>query len=66
MSYLIVIIELGVIPSSEVGQCLTEFRRLILFLFSDVFSILFYIIFGNFKVLHIVLEIFGHSLFAKG
>jgi hypothetical protein len=33
------------------------FRRLILFLFGDIFSILFYIIFGNVKVLDIILDL---------
>jgi hypothetical protein len=38
-----------------------SFRRLILFLFEDIFSILFYIIFPNFKVLDIILEIVGYT-----
>jgi hypothetical protein len=42
-----------------------SFRRL-LFLFGNVFLILFYIIFVNFKVLDIVLERFGHILIVKG
>jgi hypothetical protein len=33
-----------------------SFKGLILFLFEDIFSILFYIIFANFKVLDIILD----------
>jgi hypothetical protein len=42
------------------------FRRLILFLFEYIFSILFYIIFLNFKVLDMFLEVMGHGFFVKG
>jgi hypothetical protein len=41
------------------------FRRLILFLFKDISSILFFIIFPNFKVLDFVLEVVGHGLVVK-
>jgi hypothetical protein len=43
----------------------SSIRRL-LFLFENIFSILFYIIIANFKVLHIVLESFIHVLIVKG
>jgi hypothetical protein len=42
------------------------FRRLILFLFKKIFSILFYIIFANFEELDIFLESLRHILFVKG
>jgi hypothetical protein len=38
------------------------FRRLILFLFEDIFSILFYTMFPNFKVLDMILDGVGHNL----
>jgi hypothetical protein len=38
------------------------FRRLILFLLEDIFSILFCVIFPNFKVLDIILEVVYHIL----
>jgi hypothetical protein len=41
------------------------FRRLLLFLFEDIFSILFYIIFSNFKVLDIILQVIVHILLVK-
>jgi hypothetical protein len=58
-------IEFGVIPSSKVDQCLTEWiyhsGGLILFSFEDIFP--FYL---NFKVLDIILEGVGHVLIVKG
>jgi hypothetical protein len=42
------------------------FRRLILFLFENIFSTLFYIIFPNFKVLDIILERVGHIFVVRG
>jgi hypothetical protein len=41
-------------------------RRLVLFLFEDIFSILFYVIFPNFKVLDIILQIISQGLLVKG
>jgi hypothetical protein len=43
-----------------------SFRRLLLFLFEDIFSVLFYIIFANFKVLDIILEMICHILNVRG
>jgi hypothetical protein len=43
-----------------------SFRRLILVLFGYIFSLLFYIIFPNFKVLDIILEAVCHILNVKG
>jgi hypothetical protein len=40
-------------------------RRLILFLFKDIFFILFYILFSYFKVLDIILKLFGHGSLVK-
>jgi quinol-cytochrome oxidoreductase complex cytochrome b subunit len=44
----------------------SSFRRWTFFLFENIFSILFYIIFANFKVLDIVLERVVHNLVVKG
>jgi hypothetical protein len=40
--------------------------RRLLFLFENILSILFYIIFGNFEVLDIILERVFHVLNVKG
>jgi hypothetical protein len=40
--------------------------NIVKFLFENIFSILFYIIFANFKVLDIFLERAVHILFLKG
>jgi hypothetical protein len=64
-SFSLLQIEFGVIPSSKVDRCLTEWINL-LFLFENIFSILFYIIFANFKVLDTILESFFHILIVKG
>jgi hypothetical protein len=44
----------------------SSLRRLILFLFENIFSILFYIIFVNFKVLEVILERVFHIFIVKG
>jgi hypothetical protein len=67
-SFSLLRIEFGVIPSSKVDQCLTEWidnSGGYYFCLKIFVSILFYIIFGTFKVLDIILDFFIHILFVK-
>jgi membrane-associated PAP2 superfamily phosphatase len=67
-SFSLLRIVFGVIPSSKVDQCLTEwiYNSGGYYFYLKFFSILFYIIFANFKVLDILLERFFHVLIVKG